>query len=145
MFICIINIYFRYGKDKLEKILEPLNMDMNTLITLLILDQAPGINQHTLNRFLYMDKGNLTKYIQDLEAENLIIRHTDAIDSRNKRCFLSPTSRKLIPSLQEKMQEWEDLCFHGFSPEERETYNILSEKIQMNILGDWAGEKHDAR
>ncbi len=134
MFICDISVFNRYGKMKLDELLEPLEVDWRDLVVILVMDKIPGISQARLIPFLQTDKSNVTKLLHDMEQRELIQRQTDPQDRRNKICNLSEKGASLVPELQKILKLWEDICFHGIDRDDRKYFAEISEKIIRNLM-----------
>ena len=134
MFLCDINVFYRFGKHVLEDMLAPYQMDMHELITVLSIHQSPGITQSSLSMNLQMDKGNLTKFLQHLEEKGVLYREVESQDRRHKKCYLTERSKALVPKLDEVKEQWTRLCFEGLSEKELQQYKNISSRITENLL-----------
>jgi DNA-binding MarR family transcriptional regulator len=140
MFICDISILNRYGKQRLDEMLKPLELDWHMLAALLVIDQLPGVSQTRLSPFLQTDKANITKLLQLMEKKGLIRREMDGSDQRNKVCYLTDEGQSKIPELQETLDKWEAACFKGVSEEDLLIYRKTSEIITGNLLREWKAD-----
>jgi len=137
MFICDISVFNKYGKQRLDEMLLPMQTDWRELVVMLVAEQVPGISQTRLIPFLQTDKANVTKLLQAMEIKDLIIREADNEDHRNKLCYLTDRSQKLIPQLNEVLKRWEDACFQGIGKDELAQFQSISERISQNLLNKW--------
>lgn len=137
MFICDISVFNKYGKQKLDEILHPLNLDWREMVVLLLLEQIPGMVQTRLVPFLQTDKGNVTKILQTMEKKGLLYRESDVSDQRNKVCSLTKTGRALLPSVRQGMNDWEEFCYQGITEEELAVFRSVGKSITRNLVGDW--------
>lgn len=137
MFICDISVLNKYGKQRLDKMLMPMQLDWRELVVILVIEQVPGISQTRMIPFLQTDKANVTKLLQAMEKKDLIKRVTDNDDQRNKICHLSPWGQQLVPQLHSVLIHWEATCFHGIQKDEMELYQKISAMISQNLLRDW--------
>lgn len=140
MFICDISVFNRYGKNKLDELLKPHDVDWQELVAILVIDEVPGINQINLNPFLQTDKGNVSKIIQILEEKGLMIRRADSKDRRSKVCFLTEQGKQMVPSLNKLLVEWERLAFKSIDENELETFRKVSRLISQNFMPEWNRE-----
>lgn len=136
MFICDISVFNRFGKELLDDRLTPLMLTWRDLVALLVLDDAPGIRQSALSRFLQTDKANITKMLQGLEDNGWIRRDTDGSDQRIKRCRLTEEGQMLVPLLKSAMARWEESCFQDLTAEERAVFHRLSDKISKRLMAE---------
>ena len=140
MFICDISVLNRYGKQRLDEMLKPMELDWHMLAALLVIEQLPGVSQTRLSPFLQTDKANITKMLQVMEKKDLIRREMDGSDQRNKACYLTDEGRNKVPQLQEALESWEAACFKGISEEDLLIYRKTSEIISRNLLREWKTE-----
>lgn len=136
MFICDISSFNKYGKQLLDKMLRPLEVDWRELVVLLVIERVPGIAQTRLIPFLQTDKANVTKVLQGLEAKDLICRESDPQDHRNKLCHHTEAGTALVQSLHQTLCQWEAACFEGISPEDLLAYKRIGSIIRSNLEKD---------
>ena len=137
MFICDISVFNKYGKQRLDEMLTPLALDWRELIVMLVISHVPGISQTRLIPFLQTDKANVTKLLQAMEHKGLIWREPDGADQRNKLCHLTDQGQKLIPQLNDVLQNWETACFRGIDPETLTQFWKTNEIITHNMMNEW--------
>uniref|UniRef100_UPI00289A622D hypothetical protein n=1 Tax=Proteiniclasticum sp. TaxID=2053595 RepID=UPI00289A622D len=70
MFICTISVFHKYGKQILDEMLQPLQLDWRSMVVLLVVDQVPGISQRRLIPFLQTDKANVAKLLKEMEEKD---------------------------------------------------------------------------
>lgn len=134
MFICDISVFNKYGKQRLDERLAPMQIDWRALVVLLVIEQVPGIPQTRLIPFLQTDKANVTKLLQVLEKRDLILREADGEDQRNKICHLTLKGKAMTPQLHKALADWEDACFEGLDPDELAQFRKTSEVISRNLM-----------
>lgn len=137
MFICDISVFNRYGKQTLDDQLLPLKVNWQSLVTILVIEQVPGISQNRLIPFLQTDKANVSKLLKEMEGEGLIERHTDPTDQRNKVCHLTLKGQTLAPKLSEALESWEKALFQDVDPKDLEAFHRVSTVITQNLVKDW--------
>lgn len=137
MFICDISVLNKYGKQKLDEMLIPFNMDWRNLVVILVTEQIPGVSQARLAPFMQTDKGNVTRILQFMEKRRMIYRESDTKDQRNKLCFLTNESIKLLPELKRVLEQWEEESFSGLTKEEIIFYKEINKIITKNLVGEW--------
>ncbi len=137
MFICDISVLNKYGKQKLNDMLIKFDIDWHILVIILVIEQIPGISQARLTPFIQTDKGNVTRILQSIEERGIIYRKSDAVDHRNKLCFLTEESLKLLPELKLVLKQWEEECFFGLTEEESNYYKKINEIITKNLVDEW--------
>lgn len=85
MFICTISVFHKYGKQILDEMLQPLQLDWRSMVVLLVVDQVPGISQGRLIPFLQTDKANVAKLLKEMEEKDLLERREEEGDLRIKK------------------------------------------------------------
>lgn len=137
MFICDISALNRYGKQKIDDMLIKFNIDWRILVVLLVTEHVPGISAGRLIPFMQTDKGNVARILQSMETRKMIYREADTKDQRNKLCYLTGESLKLIPELKRILKQWEEECFAGLTKEEILLYKKINSVITNNLVGEW--------
>lgn len=79
------------------------------------------------------DQSTLSRALDQLQAEGLIRRETDAQDSRATRVFLAPAGRAAFQSLWPHMAEAEARLFKGIADGERDAFIATLQKMLHNI------------
>ena len=137
MFICTISVFHKYGKQILDEMLQPLQLDWRSMVVLLVVDQVPGISQGRLIPFLQTDKANVAKLLKEMEEKDLLERKEEEGDHRIKNCHLTVKSSSILPELREIMSIWENQCFSGLTETEKEVFLKASRQIGYNLTGNW--------
>lgn len=137
MFICDIGVFNRYGKRSLDNLLIPLDLDWQSLVAILVIDQIQGIGQHRLKPFLQTDKANVSKLITKLVRSNLVYREKVEGDMRNKACYLTQQGKALVPQLQETLDAWEKAVYQNISEEDLTVFRRVNATITQNLIPDW--------
>ncbi|WP_018658905.1 MarR family winged helix-turn-helix transcriptional regulator [Allofustis seminis] len=132
-FICHINILYRFGKNLLDDMLKDQQLDMQQLITILVVHDVPGIFQSQLNHYLSMDKGNLSKFLKKLEDKKILRRAKSGDKFGHNECYLTEIGEKLVPTLKETLKDWEMLCTRNISPEHLALFGCVSQKVSDNL------------
>ncbi len=133
MLLCNISIMNRYGKNKLDELLIPFNLDWYQFAAIWLIDGIPGISQNDMIPFLQTDKGNVSKIIKKLIEEELVYTHKSEDDNRKKGCYLTLKGKDLVPTLKRVMSDWEDILYKNISKEELEIFDKVSSQISVNL------------
>ncbi len=93
---------------------------------------SPGISQEEISRSLFVNKSNVARQISLLEEAGFVTKVANEEDRR--AVLLYPTQKMLdiVPAVREVNAEWRLLVTEGFSAEEREQLQRLSEKMVEN-------------
>lgn len=81
-----------------------------------------------------VDKGAVARSVARLEERGLIERRVSDQCRREKRVFLTPAGEESVKAIWKIAEGWNDICYRGFSPEERELYDRLSSRITENVM-----------
>lgn len=99
--------------------------------------ECPGINLIELSNILKVDKATTTKAIQKLMEENYVVRERNHSDKRMWHLFPSSTAQEIYPYIIQEENRNIEICFNGFSPEEKDTVYQLLKKMRENVEQDW--------
>ena len=85
-----IEVRKKLGEDEVQQVLQPTHMGV--LVDLWMQD---GVRQQDLAVSTIKDKGTITRTLNFLEQENLVVRVPDRTDKRNKRIYLTHMGKEL--------------------------------------------------
>ncbi|GBD30537.1 HTH-type transcriptional regulator MhqR [bacterium HR32] len=86
-----------------------------------------GLPMRALSRRMMVTAGNVTRLVDQLEAEGLVTRQPDRRDRRAVRVRLTPEGRRRFRSMAAVHETWIVELFRGLSREEREgLYELLA-------------------
>lgn len=134
MLICDLSILHKFGKEALDKQLQPLGFTWQEMVVMMALEMAPDTDQALLSKLLQTDKGNVTRLMNKMEERDLLYRVVSDIDSRHKIIRLTDKGASLLPALHEEMMKWEAFCFHGLDQNQILQFEELRTRIIHNIL-----------
>lgn len=92
-----------------------------------------GINQTTIASKAIKDKTNLTRTLDVMEKNKMIIRHSDQSDRRVHLIFLTDYGRELKDKLIPIALELNQIAFKGFKEEELALLERFLDRIQKNL------------
>ena len=136
MLICDLSILHKYGKETLNKQLQPLGFSWQEMVVMMALEMNPDTDQALLSKLLQTDKGNVTRLISNMEEKDLLYRIVCHIDSRYKIIHLTDKGVSLLPLLHKAMRSWEASCFNGLNKRQVQQFEELSAHIINNILNN---------
>lgn len=90
-------------------------------------------NQDSISWLSGIDKFQVAKIMSKLEKKGLISRETNSANKREKLTCLTPAGEEAYKKLSMVVEEWERVCYLGFTPEEIQMYKNMTEKIVYNI------------
>lgn len=133
MLLCNTSIMNRYGKNKLDDLLTPYNLDWYRLAAIYLIDAVPGVSQNDMIPFLQTDKGNVSKIIKKLIDDELIYTQKNEIDHRIKGCYLTQNGIDMLPTLKAIMNDWENTIYQNISKEDLDIFERVSSQISTNL------------
>ena len=80
------------------------------------------------------DKGAVARSLARLEARGLVERTVPSRCRREKMVTLTPAGEDAAKEIETVLQEWQQVCYRGFSLEERQTYEAFLTRIIGNVL-----------
>ena len=104
----LLFIFHKNHKTYLNNALEDYDLNLIQVLCMLKIYNEENLNQKDLSDSLYITKGAITKAINKLESNGIIIREQSKKDKRHNILKLSQKGKDLIPILEKINNEWED-------------------------------------
>ena len=98
--------------------------------------QQEGVTQSQLAEQMCVEPPTVTKMLQRIEQQGLIVRRPDTHDARVSRVYLTETGRALRCQVESCWTRVEDRAMHGLSREERMLLRRLLLQVQQNLIGE---------
>lgn len=121
-------------RKKLEEEEGPQVLQSTHLGVLVDLWMQDGVRQQDLAVSTIKDKGTITRTLNFLEQENLVVRVTDRSDKRNKRIYLTHKGKEL----QHQLMPYAELATTGatenISADELRTCKDVLVKLYKNLI-----------
>lgn len=121
-------------RKKLEEEDGPQAIQPTHIGVLVDLWMQDGVRQQDLAVSTIKDKGTITRTLNFLEKENLVVRVTDRADKRNKRIYLTHKGRELEKQLLPYAQRAIGGATTGISPEELRICKDVLAKVYDNLI-----------
>jgi DNA-binding MarR family transcriptional regulator len=103
--------------------------------------EHPGISLMDLSQMLKVDKTTTTKAVQKLLEENYVRKERDCTDKRVWHLFPAEKALEVYPYIIHEENRYIDICFQGFTREERVIVHRLCRRMRENIEQDWVDLK----
>jgi DNA-binding MarR family transcriptional regulator len=100
-------------------------------LAVLSVTDAPLIGE--LAVYTVTEQSTLSRALDQLQADGLILRQTDPNDSRATRVSITDTGRYLFADLWPHMASAEDRMFQGIPTDERQAFLTTLQKMLVNI------------
>lgn len=91
-----------------------------------------GCRQEDLRTFVSLDKGNVTRAVQQLEEAGLVQRKQDPLDRRAVRVYVTRKALAIEDEMYALASLWNEQLMVGFTPQERETLVDLLLRMEVN-------------
>ena len=92
---------------------------------------------------LVLDKGAVARALGRLEELGLVDRAVSDRCRREKLVSPTPEGLALAGTIQQAVDEWNTICFAGFSPQEQAQLEKLLSRMTENVKQFRQGEKND--
>jgi DNA-binding MarR family transcriptional regulator len=86
-----------------------------------------------LSVYTVTEQSTLSRALDQLQADNLIRRETDASDSRATRVYITDAGRALFADLWPHMHAAQDRMFRDIPADERQAFIATLQKMLVNI------------
>lgn len=121
-------------RKKLEDEAGPQLLQSTHLGVLVDLWVQDGVRQQDLAVSTIKDKGTITRTLNILEQENLVVRVTDRTDKRNKRIYLTHKGKELKSKLMPYAHEAASGATAGITADELRVCKDVLAKLYKNLI-----------
>ena len=108
------------------------NISMSQALVMVELFSHNGCCQEDLRMFVALDKGNVTRALQRLEALGLVERKQDADDRRLVRVYVTRQALALESRMSAVAAGLDERLVRGFTPMERDTLVDFLQRMEAN-------------
>lgn len=132
-----IGITGRAFRRRLERNLAMNGSDLSAehMMLLGFLSVREGVNQQEVTDHMFRDKTATTRWIDALEAKNLVARVPDKADRRQKLIFLTKQGRVAVEGLKKVIQATEDDALQGVDPQHITVCRNVLRQVRTNLDG----------
>lgn len=109
-----------------------LDLSPAQILLLRLLDQNSPVRQEDLVLSTAIDKGCVARLLSQLEGRGLVERTVSPRSRREKLVSLTPEGQSMVKALLQILEQWDDICYRGFTPEERAMHNTFHDRIAAN-------------
>lgn len=92
-----------------------------------------GLRMSALSRYLMVTGGNVTALTDDLSAEGLVRRETDAEDRRSFRVALTPAGRRAFERVAQAHEAWVVELFAGLGATDKHLLHELLGRLRLHL------------
>lgn len=132
----ILKEIFLLLDDGDRRLLAEFDLTVPRFYALLHLGTHPGLSISELSDLMFCDKSNITRLVQGLESEDLVVRHRHETDGRVHCLFLTAEGRDLRQKVMDVHTEHNEQRFDS-SLGSGERAHLLSslEKVKETLQG----------
>lgn len=127
-----ISIIRRCERNYIRSRIESYGLHPLDALTLHILSNMDTCNQDSLSCEMNVDKGRIAKTVSGLEENGFLIRSINPKNKREKLLCLTDSGKETAAFVSQIIDEWNRICFNGFSKEEQTQYLSFLKRIAYN-------------
>lgn len=105
-----------------------------------LLERNGPLRQEDLATQMELDKGQVARLAAQLEEGGLITRPVSPSCRREKLLTLTLQGAALAQRIHQVLDRWSEVCYQGFTPEEREAHQDFLQRIVSNAVQFKRGE-----
>jgi MarR family transcriptional regulator, transcriptional regulator for hemolysin len=128
-------------REYFEEALTRAGASLATWVVLYGVERGGWDNQRNLAKDLRIEGATLTRHLDRMERDGLIVRTRDPRDRRQFRVTLTPTGRTLYRRLKAAAQKTGERATDGLSEEDQANLRRILGRIRTNVGGADADER----
>jgi DNA-binding MarR family transcriptional regulator len=129
-----ISIIYRQIRIFVDKELKTYNISSSQIQILSVIIRNDGIHQEAISKILHLDKANITRAVNKLITEKLVIREIDSKDKRAYLLHLTKRGKEFEPEINKILKKTTSILLTDFNEEEKVIAVKLLKKMHTNIL-----------
>ena len=90
--------------------------------------------QEDIGAHFDLDKGRIARNLSELEEKGLVCRVVNESNKRQKLVSLTSQGRQVLSGIDRIFEEWDAVCFSGFTEQERCLYQDFVKRIAENAM-----------
>lgn len=141
--VFLVNLMVAVGRTRdieIDKALKPTGLSVTRFRTLMVISRLPDCTMSELATISTMDRTGLTRTIDQLIREGLVVRRTEPDDRRKVRISLSPAGAAALVEAQPIVDAVNALSLEGLSDEERRVMLHGMQLMMYNLRPDETNE-----
>lgn len=145
MFLKNVAAISRYGYIYAHRNLKNIDITGSEHSIVIYLSRHDGVNQESISEALMLDKGTIAKNLAQLEEKNFITRVVNQENRREKIISLTEYGKSVVNVVLNVSEKWEIDVLNGLTPQEKDAFHRLSEKIAYNakMIADNNGQERE--
>ena len=105
----------------------------NILDYILLESEKHNVYQKDIEKEFGLRPSTATEVLKNLEYEELIVRIPDEEDARFKKIVFTDKAEKIKSILRQEIERTEEVLLRGITPEEKEIFLKITEKMLKNL------------
>lgn len=105
----------------------------NILDYILLESEKHNVYQKDIEKEFGLRPSTATEVLKNLEDEELIVRIPDEEDARFKKIVFTDKAEKIKSILRQEIERTEEVLLRGITPEEKEIFLKITEKMLKNL------------
>lgn len=90
--------------------------------------------QEDIGSHFDLDKGRIARCLSELEERDLVCRHVNEQNKRQKFVTVTDQGRHVLADIHKVFAQWDQLCYTGFTEEEKKLYQDFVRRIAENVM-----------
>ncbi len=109
------------------------DLRLEHIILLRTILENEGINQQEITLFMFKDKTTITRWIDYLEKNNLVLRIPDKQDRRQNMVYLTNEAKELLPRFVKVAQKTEKEATEGIPAKDIQICKDVLKQVRINL------------
>lgn len=119
-------LYIRHALEQFD--LQPLEGKI------LIFLENHQYTQEDICVYFDLDKGRIAKSLSELEGRDLVCRHINEKNKRQKFVGITESGHHVLEDIHKVFNHWDELCYTGFTDDEKKMYQDFVRRITENVM-----------
>ena len=134
-------IFRRIERQHFRERLAALGLQAVDGMVVRLLAREGQMRQEDIAHRIVMDKGAVARAVARLEKRGLVLRAVRDQCRREKLVSITDSGRQTALTIQQVMEEWNEISWRGFTPEERAQCDAFLTRMTENVIQFKRGEE----
>jgi len=139
----IVNLLVAVGRTRdveIDKALKPTGLSVTRFRTLVVISRLPDCTMSELATVSTMDRTGLTRTIDQLTRDGLVVRKSEPEDRRKVRIALSPRGLAVLAEARPIVEAVNARSLESLTDDDRRTFLRVLQQMMFNLRPDEANE-----
>ena len=139
-----VDVFRRVERQYLRDRLGDNGLQVLDSMVIRLLARLGRMRQEDIVHKLVLDKSVVARTLARLEEEGLVERAVSDRCRREKLVSLTQAGLESYQYIEHVLEEWKEICYRGFSPQELEEYSAFLSRITDNVTQyKWSEEERE--